>query len=174
MYKKHTQKEWAEALELYKAGNFSAAISQKIGIHESYLRLRFREYDLTGKWHQGRKRNIRPTATIKRAAVDSVIKQSLSLVEVAVKYDISRSCIKSWLSRYRHGGYDELLATRPKGRRPKMTKVKRSRKGMTELERLKEENEYLKAENAYLKKLKALDQEDNAEMFGIGPRQSEN
>jgi len=47
-------------------------------------------------------------------------------------------------------------------------------KGMSELERLREENEYLKAENAYLKKLKALDQKENAEMFGIGPKSSEN
>ena len=44
---------------------------------------------------------------------------------------------------------------------------------MSELERLREENEYLKAENAYLKK-KVLDQEENAEMFCIGPRSSEN
>ena len=45
---------------------------------------------------------------------------------------------------------------------------------MSELEQLREENEYLKAEVAYLKKLKALDQEENAEMFGIGPRSSTN
>ena len=55
-----------------------------------------------------------------------------------------------------------------------MPKPKKSRNGMSELERLREENEYLKAENAYLKKLKALDQEVNAEMFGIGPKSSMN
>ena len=54
-----------------------------------------------------------------------------------------------------------------------MPKKKKTAKGMTELERLRERVEYLEAENAYLKKLKALDQEENAEMFGIGPRQSE-
>lgn len=54
-----------------------------------------------------------------------------------------------------------------------MAAMKRTTKGMTELERLRERVEYLEAENAYLKKLKALDQEENAEMFGIGPRQSE-
>jgi len=78
------------------------------------------------------------------------------------------------MRKYRHGGYEELFATKPKGRPPKMPKPKKVKKGMSELERLKEENEYLKAENAYLKKLKALDQEENAEMFGIGPRLSEN
>ena len=51
-----------------------------------------------------------------------------------------------------------------------MPKKKNIRAGVGELERLREENEYLKAEVAYLKKLKALDQEESAEMFGIGPR----
>ena len=51
-----------------------------------------------------------------------------------------------------------------------MPKKKNIRAGAGELERLREENEYLKAEVAYLKKLKALDQEESAEMFGIGPR----
>ena len=55
-----------------------------------------------------------------------------------------------------------------------MSKPKKSTKGMSEVERLRDEVAYLKAENAYLKKLKALDQEENAEMFGVGPRSSEN
>ncbi len=89
------------------------------------------------------------------------------------KYGISRYCLQSWLRKHHHGGYEELLATKQKGRRPKVPKPKRT-KGMSELERLREENEYLKAENAYLKKLKALDQEESAGMFGIGPKSSMN
>ncbi|SHL05707.1 helix-turn-helix domain-containing protein, partial [Fibrobacter sp. UWB12] len=98
----------------------------------------------------------------------------LSYAETVAKYDLSFCCLKKWLRKYRHGGYEELLAIKPRGRPPKMPKPKKSSNGMSELERLREENEYLKAENAYLKKLKALDQEVNAEMFGIGPRSSEN
>lgn len=67
-----------------------------------------------------------------------------------------------------------FLQQSPKGDHQRCRSPKKSKKGMSELERLREENEYLKAENAYLKKLKALDQEENAEMFGIGPRSSEN
>ncbi len=55
-----------------------------------------------------------------------------------------------------------------------MPKPKKCTKRMSEVERLREEVAYLKAENAYLKKLQALDQEENAEMFGIGPTSSEN
>ena len=75
--------------------------------------------------------------------------------EVTVNYGISLYCLKSWLKKFRHGGYEELLATKPRGRQPKVPKPKRT-KGMSELERLREENEYLKAENAYLKKSIAL------------------
>lgn len=173
MYKKHTKEEWAEALELYKTGFSPLSISRKTGIAERLVHQRCREFDLTGQWYGERKKYIRSTPSLKLDVVSSVVEQSLSLTEVTVKYNISRFCLESWLRKFRHGGYEELLATKPKGRPPKMPKKKRSAKGMTELERLRERVEYLEAENAYLKKLKALDQEENAEMFGIGPRQSE-
>ena len=66
---------------------------------------------------------------------------------------------KNYLQPNREGGLPRC---------PKRTK------GMSEVERLKERIAYLEAENAYLKKLKALDQKENAEMFGIGPKSSEN
>lgn len=97
------------------------------------------------------KKNIRSTAFLKQGAVNSVVNHSLSLAEVTVKYKISLYCLESWLRKYRHGGYEELLVTKPTGRSTKMPKKKKV-KGMIELERL---------------------QEENAEMFGIGPRPSE-
>jgi len=174
MYKKHTKEEWAKAYELYKEGRTPVEIARAIDANERYVRKHCREYDVTGVFYEGkRKTKVRPTPELKRMVVNSVIQQSLSLTEIAVKYQLSRCCLQSWLRKYRHGGYEELLTTKPKGRLPRMPKKKKSAKEMTELERLKERVEYLEAENAYLKKLKALDQEENAEMFGIGPRQSE-
>ena len=173
MYKKHTKEEWAKALELYKKGYGTKTISRVIGINEDYLWQRCRQYNLTGRWYAGRKKNIRADAEFKTEVVKAATQQSLSLEEIMAKYGISRYCLQSWLRKHRHGGYEELLATKPKGRRPKVPKPKRT-KGMSELERLREENEYLKAENAYLKKLKALDQEESAGMFGIGPKSSMN
>ena len=174
MYKKHTEEEWAKALEMYQEGYGSFIISKVTGIDDRDLRHQCRLYDMTGEWHLEHKKRTRLEPRAKKEAVNAVVQQSLSLAEVTVKYGISRGCLKSWLRKFRHGGYEELLATKPKGRPPKMPKPQKSKKGMSELERLREENEYLKAENAYLKKLKALDQEENAEMFGIGPRSSEN
>lgn len=173
MYKKHTKEEWAKALELYKKGYGTKTISRVIGINEDYLWQRCRQYNLTGRWYAERKKNICADAELKTEVVKAATQQSLSLEEIMAKYGISRYCLQSWLRKYSHGGYEELLATKPKGRRPKVPKPKRT-KGMSELERLREENEYLKAENAYLKKLKALDQEESAGMFGIGPKSSMN
>lgn len=173
MYKKHTEAEWAKVLELHLSHVDSPSISKQTGIELSEIKRRIQQFRLTGDWRTNRKPNVQATAKLKRQTIDAVIQQSLSCCEATVKYGISFSTIKSWLRKFRHGGYEELLATKPKGRPPKMPKKKKSAKGMTELERLRERVEYLEAENAYLKKLKALDQEENAEMFGIGPRQSE-
>jgi transposase len=171
---KHTEEEWNKVLELYQKGYGPTLISRITGICERHIRHKCRQYDLTGAWNTKRKTNVRPNAELKMSVIKAVEQHSLSLDEITVNYGISLYCLKSWRKKFHHGGYKELLATKPKGRPPKMPKPKKSTKGMSELERLREENEYLKAENAYLKKLKALDQEENAEMFGIGPRSSEN
>ena len=172
-YMKYTKEVWDKVLKLYQQGYGSAHISRVTGINEDYIRHRCRQYDLTGTWDEKRKANVRPSAELKRSVIKAVEKESLSLAEATVKYGISRYCLQSWLRKFRHGGYEELLATKPRGRPPKVPKPKRT-KGMSEVERLKERIAYLEAENAYLKKLKALDQKENAEMFGIGPKSSEN
>ena len=173
MYQKHTKEEWAKAYELHKDGYDSPSISRLTGLELSEIKRHIRLYRQTGCWQTERKTNVRSTPALRRTVIDAVVKKSLSYAEVIAKYGISFSNQSSWLRKYRHGGYEELLATKPKGRRPKVPKSKRT-KGMSELERLREENEYLKAENAYLKKLKALDQEESAETFGIGPKSSMN
>jgi transposase len=174
MHKKHTEEEWAKALEMYQKGYGSIIISRATGIDDRDLRHQCRMYDMTGKWHLEREKRARSNAKIKIEAVNAVVQQSLSLAEVTVKYGISRGCLQSWLRKFRLGGYEAFLATKPKERPPKMPKPRKSNKAMSEVELLKERIAYLEAENAYLKKLKALDQEENAEMFGIGPRSSEN
>ena len=174
MTKIHTEEEWQRVLDLHKEGMLPRAIARLVGISEREVKHRCRMYDLTGTF-QTVPRIGRPVDfNVKCAAVDDVVKKSLSCVLVCAKYDISRSAIKDWLSKFRQGGYKNLRDKKPGGIFPRMPKKKNIRAGAGELERLREENEYLKAEVAYLKKLKALDQEENAEMFGIGPRSSAN
>ncbi len=174
MTKIHTEEEWQKALDLHKEGMMPRAIARIVGISEREVKHRCRMYDLTGKF-QTRPRIGHPfDFKIKRAAVDAVVKKSLSCVLTCAKYDISRSSLKDWLNKFRQGGYENLRDKKPQGSCPRMPKKKNIRAEAGELERLREENEYLKAEVAYLKKLKALDQEESAEMFGIGPKSSAN
>ena len=174
MTKIHTEEEWQKALDLHKEGMMPRAIARIVGISEREVKHRCRMYDLTGKFQTKPRIGHLFDFKIKRAAVDDVVKKSLSCVLVCAKYDISRSAIKDWLSKFRQGGYKNLRDKKPGGSFPRMPKKKNIRAGAGELERLREENEYLKAEVAYLKKLKALDQEESAEMFGIGPKSSSN
>ena len=127
MIKKHTKEEWLEALELYKKGYGSTIISRLTGLDGSDIRRRIRQYLVSGIWQTEIKRPVRASPSIKKNAVDDVVSQSLSYAEVVVKYGISFDSLKTWLRKYRHGGYEELLATRPKGRPPKMNKAKPKR-----------------------------------------------
>ena len=80
-----------------------------------------------------------------------------------MKYNASASQIKLWLKVARTQGYDALAITRPRGRPPKNAMGRPRKKKpeeMTELERLRYENECLRAENALLKKVKDSSGED--------------
>ena len=174
MTKTHTEEEWQRALDLHKEGIMPRAVARLVGISEREVKHRCRMYDLTGKFQTTPRIGHPVDFKVRCAAVDEVVKKSLSCVLVCAKYDISRSAIKDWLNKFRQGGYKNLRDKKPQRSCPRMPKIKQIRAEAGELERFREENEYLKAENAYLKKLKALDQEESAEMFGIGPRSSTN
>lgn len=102
---------------------------------------------------------------------------NITLLDASLKYNASASQIKVWLKVARTQGYDALAITRPRGRLPKNA-MGRSRKKkpeeMTELERLRYENECLRAENALLKKVKALVEARDARLKEIGRKPSKN
>lgn len=75
-------------------------------------------------------------------------------VALAQEYEIpSPNLVSDWARRYRREGEDGLRP-KPKGRPRKDPDAPVPE--LSELERLRQENEYLRVENAYLKKLKAL------------------
>ena len=169
MYKKHTEKEWASALELYKKHCGAAQISRLTGIAEREVERRIQQYRDTGVWLIEKKPYTKSTPALKRKVVDAVFKQRLSYGEITIKYGISFSCLQSWLRKFRHGGQDELFATKPKGRPPQMGRPKKVKKEpQTELEKALRENELLRAEVALLKKVKALVEERIAREQGNG------
>ncbi|WP_173474898.1 helix-turn-helix domain-containing protein [Fibrobacter succinogenes] len=169
MYKKHTENEWTAALELYQKYYGPAQISRQTGIPKRQIERRIQQYRDTGVWLVERKPYTRSTPALKRMAVDAVLKHRLSYGETTIRYGISFSCLQSWLRKFRHGGQEELFATRPKGRPPQMGRPKKARKEpQTELEKALRELELLRAENALLKKVKALVEERIAQEQGNG------
>ena len=94
-----------------------------------------------------------------------------------MKYNVSIGQIYKWRKIVRTQGYDALSITMPRGRPPKdhMGRPRKKKlEEMTELERLRYENECLRAENALLKKVKALVEAREARLREIGRKPSKN
>ena len=100
----------------------------------------------------------------------------LTLSEAAVKYNVSTSQIQVWIRKVREFGYKALYVIKRRGCLPKdMGRPRKKKpKEMTELERLRYENECLRTENALLKKVRALVEERNARLREIGQKPSKN
>lgn len=91
----------------------------------------------------------------------------LSLVDICVMYRISSpSVLSQWVRKFQNSGVKGLEDNRGVHLKKNKTNTKMTKKSgipgikesMTDLEKLKIENDYLRAENAYLKKLEALAQ----------------
>ena len=92
-----------------------------------------------------------------------------------MKYNVCHNQILVWRNTAKTYGYDALAITRPRGRPPKNDMGRPRKKKpeeMTELERLRYENECLRAENALLKKVKALVEEREARLREVGRKPS--
>ena len=83
----------------------------------------------------------------------------VTLLQLCLRYGLTRNTIQSWLRTVRSGG--SLYDVKRRGRPPKdpMARPKK-REPQTELEKLQAENLRLRAENALLKKVKALVEEE--------------
>ena len=121
-----------------------------------------------------KKKNIRADGAFKVKVVRDIEENHITLHEATVKYDISVSCIRTWMKIAREKGFTALYNRKAPGRpvknmgRPKKKKPEE----MTELERLRYENERLRAENALLKKVRALVEEREARLREIGRKPS--
>jgi transposase len=94
------------------------------------------------------------TFEVKLDVVRRFLTGETTAAELARQHDLSSpNLVKTWARQYRTDGEDALRPT-PRGRPPGDPEPPES--DLSELQRLRRENEYLAAENAYLKKLRAL------------------
>ena len=152
-------------------------IERHFGINKKLLGYLWARYQSEGASGLIKKKNIKADYAFKLQVVRDIEENHLTLVEASLKYDVCSSRISAWKRIARVHGYNALAIIRPRGRPPKNDMGRPRKKKpeeMTELERLRYENECLRAENALLKKVKALVEAREARLKEIGRKPSKN
>ena len=175
MHKKHDYGALLKYMRMLEEGYSIRYLHLKYGIGESRLKRLWLLYQEQGLSVLHRKHYTQTSGELKQHIVLDIEKNHLTLVQASLKYGVSTDIIKIWQRIAREQGYDALLITKKRGRPPIMGRPRKKKpEEMTELERLREENEYLRTENALLKKVKALVEEREARLREIGQKPSKN
>ena len=175
MRKKHDYAALLKYMRMLDNGYSIHYIHKKFGINSEQLS-RIRElYLLNGNSSLQQKVRFEATPELKYHIISDIIKNHLPLREASLKFEVSIVRLGVWLKIAREQGLDALLITKKRRRPPGMGRPRKKKpEEMTELERLREENEYLRTENALLKKVKALVEEREARLREIGQKPSKN
>ena len=174
-YKKHGYAERLKYMHMLENGCSKNYIHTHYGIDDALLGHLWTRYQSEGPSGLLKKRNVKADYAFKLQVVRDIEENHLTLVDASLKYNVSDSQIRVWKKIARTQGYDALAITRPRGRPPKNDMGRPRKKKpeeMTELERLRYENECLRAENALLKKVKALVEAREARLKEIGRKPS--
>ena len=175
MRKKHDYVALLKYMRMLEDGYSVKSIAKNYGIGANRLSYLWHIYQEQGTTVLHRKKNICTDGALKQHILSDIEKNHLTLVQASLKYGVSTDIIKIWQRIAREQGYDALLITKKRGRPPIMGRPRKKKpEEMTELERLREENEYLRTENALLKKVKALVEEREARLREIGQKPSKN
>jgi len=145
--------------EVLNNGRSAESVSKVFCCDESNIRKWVVFYERYGEQGLISRANRSYTAVFKLKVLRAIEKESLTLMQACLKYNISdKSVIQAWQRIFAQEGVAGLKP-KPKGR-PKSMAFKRkkrtSEKPLTREEELLLENEALRAENAFLKKLQAL------------------
>ena len=160
MYRRHNFEERLLIVSRLKSGEKLETLCRELQMDKKMVSLWYLRYKKYGEEGLCGTRSYHYTASKKLAIVKDFVEKGITLQEICLRYDLSRSTIKTWVRLYRQGFSLENLK---RGRPPKdpMTRPKK-REPQTELEKLQAENLRLRAENALLKKVKALVEEQKA------------
>ncbi len=175
--KKHGYAERLKYMHMLENGYSREYIHRHYGISRALLGYLWSRYKSEGPNGLLKKQNVRADYEFKLQVIRDIEENHLPLVDASLKYNVSDTQLYQWRRIAKTQGYDALAVTRSRGRPPK-NDLGRPRKKkpeeMTELERLRYENECLRAENALLKKVKALVEAREARLKEIGRKPSKN
>ena len=175
--KKHGYAERLKYMHMLENGYSREHIHRHYGISSELLGYLWLRYKSEGANGLLKKQNVRADYKFKLQVIRDIEENHLPLVDASLKYNVSNTQLYQWRKIAKTQGYDALAITRPRGRPPKNDMGRPRKKKpeeMTELERLRYENECLRAENALLKKVKALVEAREARLKEIGRKPSKN
>ena len=175
--KKHGYAERLKYMHMLENGISKTFIEQEFGIDRKLLGYLWARYQSEGQSGLLQKQYARIDCLLRLQIVRDIEENHLTLVEASLKYNVSANRIYIWQRIAKTQGYDALSVVKPRGRPPKNDMGRPRKKkpeDMTELERLRYENECLRAENALLKKVKALVEKREARLREIGRKPSKN
>ena len=175
--KKHGYAERLKYMHMLENGYSREHIHRHYGISSELLGYLWSRYKSEGPNGLLKKQNVRADYKFKLQVIRDIEENHLPLLDASLKYNVSNTQLYQWRKIAKTQGYDALAITRPKGRPPKNDMGRPRKKKleeMTELERLRYENECLRAENALLKKVKALVEERESRLREIGRKPSKN
>ena len=175
--KKHGYAERLKYMHMLENGYSIEHIHRRFGINDSLLGYLWSRYKSEGASGLIKKHYQQTDYAFRVRVVRDIEENHLTLVEASLKYNVSTNRIYVWQRIAKTQGYDALAITRPRGRPPKNDMGRPRKKKpeeMTELERLRYENECLRAENALLKKVRALVEAREARLREIGRKPSKN
>ena len=170
--RKHGYVECLKYMHLIEDGKSFHSIHETYGISHERLQVLWARYQSEGRSGLLKRRNIKADYALKRKIVLDIEENHLTLHAASLKYAASPARISVWLRLYREQGLAALEKVKKRGRPPVMGRPRKNSKPLTELERLRKENQELRTENALLKKVRALVEERNARLRGIGQRPS--
>jgi transposase-like protein len=173
MYRHHYFEERLNIVSRLLSGEPLATLCRELKMDKKMVRLwylRYKKYGEDGLRCLRFTRNSHYTADEKLAIVKEFLEKGVTLQELCLRYDLSRSAISTWCRLHRQG-----LSLENRKRRPRAPMARPKKKeAQTELERLQAENLRLRAENALLKKVKALVEEQEARARLNGQKPSRN
>ena len=176
-YKKHGYAERLKYMHMLENGFSVNYIETHFGINHKLLGYLWLRYQSEGQSGLLKKKNVKADYAFKVKILRDIEENHLTLLDASLKYNVSDSQLYQWRKIATNQGYAALAITRPRGRPPKNDMGRPRKKKpeeMTELERLRYENECLRAENALLKKVKALVEAREARLREIGRKPSKN
>ena len=175
MRKKHDYGALLKYMRMLEDGYSINYIHEEYGINKERLEYLWVLYQKQGTSVLHRKPYTQTNGALKQQIVLDIEKNHLPLVQASLKYGVSATRLSVWLKIAREQGLDALLITKTRWGPPDMGRPRKKKpEEMTELERLREENEYLRTENALLKKVKALVEQREARLREIGQKPSKN